>query len=151
MDKLNQWLGLVANFGVVLGIVFLAIEIQQNTRSLDEDRKYAAASAYQARTDSSMALYNFRDPEVFAKLVEGATYVDLSGPEQQKFRAFIHMAVLSIGNVLYQQELGLIPPDMMANDTEFVLRAYQGAKIVGIPVRPSIEKYLNKLKIDLLQ
>jgi hypothetical protein len=31
IEKLNQWLMLVANLGVVAGIVFLAIEIQQNT------------------------------------------------------------------------------------------------------------------------
>ena len=31
LDKLNQWLSLGANFGVVLGLVFLAIEIQTNS------------------------------------------------------------------------------------------------------------------------
>lgn len=33
MDKLNQWLVLLANFGVLVGIGFLAFEIQQNTRA----------------------------------------------------------------------------------------------------------------------
>jgi len=30
-DRLNRWLTLVANLGVIAGIVFLAIEIRQNT------------------------------------------------------------------------------------------------------------------------
>ncbi len=31
MDKLNQWLAVLANIGVVVGIVFLAMEIRTNT------------------------------------------------------------------------------------------------------------------------
>ena len=31
MEKANQWLGLLANLGVIAGIVFLAYEIQVNT------------------------------------------------------------------------------------------------------------------------
>lgn len=39
MDKTNQWLTLVANLGVIAGLIFLAIEIRQNT-------SIAKASAY---------------------------------------------------------------------------------------------------------
>jgi len=34
VDRLNSWLTLVANVGVLFGIVFLALEIRQNTNSL---------------------------------------------------------------------------------------------------------------------
>jgi hypothetical protein len=34
MERLNQWLGLVANFGVVIGIVFLAYEMRLNTNAM---------------------------------------------------------------------------------------------------------------------
>ena len=34
MEKLNQWMTLVANVGVVAGIVFLAFEISQNTEQM---------------------------------------------------------------------------------------------------------------------
>jgi hypothetical protein len=30
LDRLNRWLNLLANIGVVAGIVFLAIEVGQN-------------------------------------------------------------------------------------------------------------------------
>ena len=30
-DKTNKWLSLVANFGVIVGIIFLIVEIRQNT------------------------------------------------------------------------------------------------------------------------
>jgi len=32
LDNFNKWLTLAANIGVIVGIVFLAIEIQQNTK-----------------------------------------------------------------------------------------------------------------------
>lgn len=44
MDRLNQWLTLVANLAVVAGIVFLAVETDQNTQMM-------RATAVQASTD----------------------------------------------------------------------------------------------------
>ena len=32
--RLNQWLTLIANLGVLLGIIFLVIEINQNTEAI---------------------------------------------------------------------------------------------------------------------
>ena len=34
LEKLNQWLTLFANFGVLAGIIFLGFEISQNTRTM---------------------------------------------------------------------------------------------------------------------
>ena len=34
LDNLNKWLSLVANLGVLVGIIFLGLEIQQNTSYL---------------------------------------------------------------------------------------------------------------------
>ncbi|MEQ8313002.1 MAG: hypothetical protein RL839_14420 [Gammaproteobacteria bacterium] len=34
LEELNHWLVLVANFGVIIGIVFLAFEIRQNTEAM---------------------------------------------------------------------------------------------------------------------
>ena len=48
-DKVNRWLNLIANVSVVAGIVFLAVEVRQNTESQDEFLRLAQANAYQAR------------------------------------------------------------------------------------------------------
>ena len=34
MDKLNRWMTLFANFGVIAGIIVLAVELQQNNEQL---------------------------------------------------------------------------------------------------------------------
>ena len=44
MEKLNHWLTLAANVGVIAGIIFLGLEIQQNTRTMQ-------AAAIQDSTD----------------------------------------------------------------------------------------------------
>ena len=35
--SLNKWLTLIANISVVVGIVFLAIEVRQNTQTLEQN------------------------------------------------------------------------------------------------------------------
>jgi hypothetical protein len=39
LDKLNKWLTLLANFGVVAGLIFLAIEIRQNQTLLEQNQQ----------------------------------------------------------------------------------------------------------------
>ena len=46
MERLNQWLTLIANLGVVAGLALVAIELQQNTESLDQNRRIAIATAF---------------------------------------------------------------------------------------------------------
>jgi hypothetical protein len=46
---LGQTIGILANLDVIAGIVFLAIEIQQNTESLTESRNLDFAQAEQQR------------------------------------------------------------------------------------------------------
>ena len=39
LDRLNRWLTLLANFGVVAGIIFLAVEIRQNQVLLEQNNQ----------------------------------------------------------------------------------------------------------------
>ena len=48
MDELNQWLMLLANIGVLIGIGFLAYEIRQNTKATHAQTREAVLSATQA-------------------------------------------------------------------------------------------------------
>ena len=47
MDKLNQWLTLSANVGVLLGILFLAFEVQQNTAAIQSQTRATVFSGTQ--------------------------------------------------------------------------------------------------------
>ncbi len=47
MDRLNQWLTLFANVGVLLGILFLAYEVQQNTAAIQSQTRATVFSGTQ--------------------------------------------------------------------------------------------------------
>ena len=39
IDSVNKWLTLVANFGVIVGIIFLAIEVNQNNQLMEAEAR----------------------------------------------------------------------------------------------------------------
>lgn len=63
-SKVNEWLTLIANVAVVGGIIFLAIEIRQNTELLRSESRQALVT-----NDVASLAANFQNADVFAKLV----------------------------------------------------------------------------------
>ena len=59
MERLNQWLALVANFGVVIGIVFLAYEMRLNT-----DAMRSGTAAQMVTNWNSITMGLATDPEL---------------------------------------------------------------------------------------
>ena len=59
-EKLNHWLALIANIGVLVGIIFLVIEIRQNTDALYAETNQAIFSGGQAELYTSM-----EHPDIF--------------------------------------------------------------------------------------
>ena len=47
MDELSKWITLLANVGVLLGIVFLAYEVQQNTTAIQSQTRATVFSGVQ--------------------------------------------------------------------------------------------------------
>jgi len=81
-SKINDWLTLIANVAVVGGIVFLAIEISQNTELLrSESRQTLVAN------DVTSLTANIENADVFAKLVSGG---ELSAEDQLRL-SFMYM------------------------------------------------------------
>jgi len=46
-ERLNHWLALVANIGVLIGVIFLAVEMQQNTEAINAQSRQAIFSGSQ--------------------------------------------------------------------------------------------------------
>jgi hypothetical protein len=70
-EKLNSWLGVFANIGVVVGIVFLALEVNQNSSELEQNRAVSTAQATAQRNGAMDDDYRAlaQDPEL-AQLVK---------------------------------------------------------------------------------
>lgn len=46
LEKLNPWIALVTNIGVLLGVVLLLVELQQNTTAIRSQTEYANISEW---------------------------------------------------------------------------------------------------------
>jgi len=88
MDRLNQWLALVANLGVVVGIAFLAYEIQMNTESLDENRKLTRADMERQMIQQydEVSYQMFENQEIAAITMKG--FQNLDGLEEADYSLF---------------------------------------------------------------
>ena len=86
-DTLNKWLTLLANFGVIAGIIFLAFEVRQNEEMLrlqyelaGVDSASLAVSRYAAQRD-----FQLQNPELRDLYIDGLSGADLSSNDQWRF------------------------------------------------------------------
>jgi hypothetical protein len=104
LEKINPWLTLLANVGVIAGIVFLAFEIRQNTTSLK-------ASAIQASTEVAreniMALVE--DPSLIE--LRNKPPGELTETEEQRLYWLSRSFWLSMQGLWRQWQLGILPEE----------------------------------------
>ena len=102
VDKLNKWLTLIANFAILGGLVFLALEIQQNTNAIRSAGVQAATTV--AREHPLMFVQN---PEV--NRLAMADFESLSEEDRQR-RFWLAVSFWHGMQGLYRQnELGTLP------------------------------------------
>lgn len=104
MNKLNERLTLIANFSVVAGIVFLGLELQQNTRAIQ-------AQTRDSITEKQMTFSGWwaTSPEL-AMVTVKVDRVGLDGLEDwesQMYALAVHGVWREWENSLYQYEQGL--------------------------------------------
>ena len=68
MDSVNKWLTLAANFGVIAGILFLAIELNQNNELLEAEAREARYE-FRSRDSNRIFLENPRLVELMVKVI----------------------------------------------------------------------------------
>ena len=83
-EKVNSWLSLVANFGVIAGLIFLGYEIRQNTTQLRSEASY---SINEALSTLNAGIYS--DPVFADIMIRGeADFSSLTPVERQQFVSF---------------------------------------------------------------
>ena len=82
-DKLNTWLAVLANIGVLAGVVFLAMEIRQNTSTVQ-------IGNFQGSLALSMQLESWMLDSEFANLwYQGLSdHSQLTGPQKMQFDSY---------------------------------------------------------------
>ena len=121
-DNANQWLTLISNFAVIAGIVFLAVELQQNTKQL-ETQSYQAWVATNMEINTAIA-----DPELSGIIARGHLNPrDLTRDTYVAY-AMIHMSMLQMAqstHYLYLQ--GSLDKELWEAEM------YRAAAIINIP------------------
>ena len=104
MDNLNKWLTLLANIGVLAGIIFVALEIQQNTSAIQ-------ATAIQESTEVAraniMAMVN--DPSLIE--LRSKDIGELTDLERQRASWLARSFWLSMQGLYRQWSLGVLPEE----------------------------------------
>lgn len=103
LDDINAWLTLVANIGVLVGIVFLIVELRQSTRAT----RLQTASEYES-AEREFLLFVAGNPdfaEIIDKSVKGEQLTDL---ERFRQSTFFRASLRNWQTALVQYELGAL-------------------------------------------
>ena len=72
LERINHWLALIANFGVLIGVIFLAVEMRQNTEAINGQSRQAIFAGSQEE------LFKFLEyPELTVLLASKETEISL--------------------------------------------------------------------------
>lgn len=107
---LGRWTELIGVLGVIASLVFVGIEIRQNTQAV-------RGATYQSLTESSMELL-FRvadDPEVGGQIDAWGAGEELDPPIRSKVEALVTAYLRHLENAYYQMEEGTLRPEFLEN------------------------------------
>lgn len=106
LESINSWLTLCANIGVLIGIIFLAIEIQQNTKV---NRGIAIDAIQTGVREQLMAAVE--NPELISLIIRARRNDELTLEERGILSFYFGATLLQVENAYYQKEAGLITED----------------------------------------
>lgn len=110
-DRLNKWLTLAANIGVIAGIVFLVLELRQNTELMR-----AQSRTEMSQDVVSLLTLNVSDANYLDAVNRGLAGEELTDLEQAQFRRTYNAWIWHWNNLVYQHRVGLY------DDTEYSLQ-----------------------------
>jgi len=155
LGALGEFVGAI---GVVITLIYLAIQIRQTTRAMEESRRLALAQTYQLRADALQdMLVRAANSEhvgpILAKLTEAGYPEDigsldqLSPVERGRFRQWQIAQHVHWDNMFYQYQQGFLDEEYYRE--EFVVRVRRLAPVwraLGIVAnRRSFDREIERL------
>lgn len=131
MKFLTAWMEVLANLGVLVGIIFLTIEVSQNTLAT----KSAASLAIQTSISESISQTS-STPEVFDVIAKIYAEEELTTKEKLLGSFRLHSIITMMEGALMQYELGVIDSSvidsfdselyMVTHGTQFARQNWKG-------------------------
>ena len=123
LGAMGEFLG---SIGVIATLIYLAIQIRQNTRSIDDSRSLAMAQTYQARAELRVSSSRFEaDSEHVAPIMDKLTtagwpenwsaFEELSSLEQRRVSAWVTVSHRQLDNYHYQYQQGFLDEEYWEN------------------------------------
>ena len=114
-DRLNRWLTLGANVGVLIGIMLLVLELNQNSVLM-------RAQIFNDRSSQGIELFaTVAESPQLSEIIgvnfgsgaphDAIAFAKLSDIQRTQFRWFVRADRYRIENILYQQTLGILEYD----------------------------------------
>jgi hypothetical protein len=123
VDRVNRWLALAANVGVLAGILLLVFELNQNRQMMRaQTRNDLAMGSMQLLTMPSMSL------QLAGVIRRGDAAEELNPDEQLQYRRYVISTFRYYQNAYYQHRMGLYDEDEFLTQTESWRRYVSQAK-----------------------
>ncbi len=155
LGAIGEFVGAIA---VVATLIYLSVQIRQNTRSMDQGRKLALAQTYQIRADALQdMLVRAADSEhvapIIVKLTEAGYPQDIAGldelttEERGRFRLWQIAQHAHWDNMFYQYQQGFIDEEYFRDTFKVrVARLAPTWQALGLIVsRGSFSKEIEKI------
>ena len=123
LEKVNQWLTLIASVGVLIGIAFLAIELRHSSNAISAQTQDSIADGF-----ISLNLATISDPTVGENWVTGL-YTPEKLTERGKIRFSMHMRALFNQ---FRRVHGLYSNGLL-DETDWALYAREASTIMSSP------------------
>jgi len=108
-DRLNRWITLGANIGVLAGIIFLGLEIRQNTLVAKID---SANTLEQNLRGMTMSIWSNPDFARILKVGIDGDLTDLTAVESLQLRVFYEQVLRGWQNSYYQYRAGTLDEEI---------------------------------------
>lgn len=119
LEKLNQWLTLVANVGVIAGLVFLAVQVRANTEA-------NLISLYQASSSDWMQINGrLMDRDIATLLDKAFSDAALTSVEKRQFDGWVKQQLTHAAFVRRLHDAGVISDAEFDDEFEHGIRAYR--------------------------
>ena len=149
LDKLNQWLTLLANLGVLFGLAILIFEINQTNVMIE-------AQAAQARADSAtnVALARIDSPG-FAEALVAEDKQSLSDADKYRLGQHVFLWWRQVENLHYQIEIGVLEPEQARlGQVVYTLFSYAQtgwwARPRERPMDPELRSYMDRVSEEFV-
>ena len=139
----DTWVQLLGMLGVLGGLVFVGLEMQQSQR-------IAIGGQIQARNDAIMDFFSapLDGNDTALYLFEqglGEGYQPANDEERAVFSQIVRIRVVSLQNAWQQYNLGLIPTDTFEYSKDRIMRLYENCQLRPIVVGRASKEFMEFL------